>query len=101
MSAVVHRARVRFERLEREDRYCLRATFAVTFDGDDRAFRATVRLDRVGMVLNLHVSEGVEYDGPTTGDLDLDARIAEAAQEELARARAAAVVARMDREASR
>lgn len=55
-------ARIRFECLEREDRHCMRAVFAVTLDGDERSFRATVRLDRVGLVLALHVSEGAEYD---------------------------------------
>ena len=94
-------ARVRFERMDVADSYGLRATFAVMVGGDGRECCATVRLGRAGRFLELHVSEGADFDGPTTGDLDLDARIVEAAEEELARARAAATVARFDREALR
>jgi len=101
MSTVAQRARVRFEGMDADSRYGLRATFAVALDGDGRECCATIRLDRAGRVLELHVSEGADFDGHTTGDRDLDARIAGAAREELARARAAATVARFDREASR
>lgn len=45
----------------------------------------------------LHVSQGVEYDGPTTGSAALDAELAEKAVEEVRRVRAVEVLAAHDR----
>jgi hypothetical protein len=89
--------RIRFTGFERGELGCLRAVFRVVV-ADDPPFSATVHLDRrSGIALGLHCSAAAEYDGPTTGDPDLDVRLVETAQDELARARAVLFVSKLDR----
>ena len=76
----------------------LRASFEITIGDTEPPFDAHVVLHgRFGNFTRLHVSDGPTFDDCTTGSTELDNEVVERAREEVARARAAALIVSLER----